>query len=692
MHELLAAMDPARRWQGRAVGAAVAGALIFGTWTLVPDREVVGPCDRAVLDAELAAVWNPERREEVATSLRASDRPYAGETADLLDARVESFAAAWLSTRENTCALSPTATDGTPQLDGRTACLQHSLAHLDRLLANIAAGRIEVEKATDAAVKLPWPDTCESVVAAPEPDDDVARGLRARLLEAEAMRGGKDATAMELAARIAKEAEGDAYAQIRGDALELAGIAAANQRDAARAVEFLSAARDIAYAQGDSLRWFDRARRLATAESARFDYQRARHWLRDAQAAANRRELGVIKASELEISACIVETESTHLLEAEQHCRSAMKMLATEEGPAADECRSAAQLALGTVFRERGYLEESITLAEEQLEMAGRVRGSSHPVTAGLAMNLGLALDELHRSAEATPHLERAVAVFRDASSSWTPSALMNLGMNQLSLGNVDAADRTYAEALWLADPHSSVHARLRRNLAAVRMAQGRFEEALEIATDAGRDLEGKDREPWVPHGIKGHALWALGRHADAVSEQRQAIELAAAAHAAGVESSGWITLALRQRAMGTPADALHSLARAEEVLRRAGSEVDAQVPRALMAVPLVALGKVDDAVAHLDSVPTNPDDWKSELPAILDHGWALVHITRGEIVLARQRVRHALQTDSARDRKPSAMNDALFELAITLGLAAELPPPWNQRSAAPSRITSPAP
>lgn len=127
--------------------------------------------------------------------------------------------------------------------------------------------------------------------------------------------------------------------------------------------------------------------------------------------------------------------------------------------------------------------------------------------------NLGAALHELGRDAEAATRLRRAIAIRAD----YVP-AYGNLGVSLRALGEVDAAIEVYRQGLALAPDDGDLH----YNLANALLARGRAEEAAGHLRAAAR---GPSDSAGV-HNNLGLALYTQGRLTEAVREFELAVAL----------------------------------------------------------------------------------------------------------------------------------------------------------------------
>lgn len=106
---------------------------------------------------------------------------------------------------------------------------------------------------------------------------------------------------------------------------------------------------------------------------------------------------------------------------------------------------------LGFVARRRGQLQEAESHFLGALAIKVRVLGWAHATVATTLTSLGSVLLRLRRAAEALTHLERALQIFAGCSGEAGPALAlvrMTRGQAQLQLGQRDAAERSFVDAL----------------------------------------------------------------------------------------------------------------------------------------------------------------------------------------------------------------------------------------------------
>ena len=155
---LLAAVERAtsRPRRGRLWGL-VAGAAAVAATASVAGFRAHHPCDADPLD--LAAVWTPARRLEVATNLAQIPDLYASALGERVGTRLDSHAQRWRSAYDQVCASdTPRAT-----VAARLECLDRTASQLDQVAKALSTLTIEdIGKATALLDGLRTPDACTS--------------------------------------------------------------------------------------------------------------------------------------------------------------------------------------------------------------------------------------------------------------------------------------------------------------------------------------------------------------------------------------------------------------------------------------------------------------------------------------------------------------------------------------------------
>ncbi len=238
MSEMLAELgrDPAvkrRRLLASTALAGLVGAASFGAATLSSSAAAV--CEGA--EAELAHVWDADRKIAVERALLATGVPYAAETWQRVAPQLDAYAHDWAAMRTEACETHRQGTHSDRLYDLRTTCLDLRRAGLDALAEALTdADPTTVEKAATAATNLPRLASCADTHAlgqavAPPEDPKVAarvQVLREALARVQALGdAGKYRRGLELVVPLRAEAEKLGYqpllaeAELREGSLEM---------------------------------------------------------------------------------------------------------------------------------------------------------------------------------------------------------------------------------------------------------------------------------------------------------------------------------------------------------------------------------------------------------------------------------------------------------------------------------------
>ena len=227
MTELLAVLerDPARRlWRAATV---VGTAAITGVVSIsAVGANAVEVCPDA--HAELAGIWDAERRSSVEASVRATAPGQAGELLLRVEPRLDDYAAAWSAMRNESCIAHAEGRQSAQLFDQRTACLDQRRASLAATVDAVAnAESTRLDNAIKAVLALPALETCADVDALtaeiPPPEDPAVRTRvqqhRQRLARAEVLEAtGQTLPGLELVHSVFADAEALAYRPLFAEA------------------------------------------------------------------------------------------------------------------------------------------------------------------------------------------------------------------------------------------------------------------------------------------------------------------------------------------------------------------------------------------------------------------------------------------------------------------------------------------
>lgn len=579
MTDLLAVLARDRAARLRRWGAALALGGI-ATTAIVWQSQREAPCSD--LDAPIRALWNDERRTELAAEFAASGAAYAEGAWTAIAERTDAWTNAWIAEATAACrATEVQRTQSTELLDRRVACLDGRRRQLDALLRVFAdPDKAAIERGPQAIERLPRPEGCAEVDVlgrrAPIPTEPDARATYDALVDrVAAAKAAYDTGAYARAKELAEPLVADAVqlghrpteAEARlvlGDALDELGDSEGAQRELHATI----AAAEAGGADDVSARaWMDLAYTLAWTVG-------------DLDAAERALTLG---ESELEALGDPADMRGTitkiraailglrgRFGEAEPLARQAVDEL--ERGDAGPARVAAAQLSVGLLLYEGGRYEEALVATREAEADFADALGPVHPNTLSARSNAANILNQLRRTDEAlAEHL--AVLELREASlGADHPS----LGQNLNAIASAYYYTKQFARAIEYQRRAVALAVRtrgadhvetlvIRENLASFLPQAGLAEEALQVAQgvlEARRRVQGGDH-PDVVSALEsvGAALVHLDRPAEAMRYYADA-------------------LALADRALGSDhpllLDVLHGIAEVE-----------------------LALGKVEDARIH---------------------------------------------------------------------------------------------
>jgi DNA-binding SARP family transcriptional activator/tetratricopeptide (TPR) repeat protein len=204
--------------------------------------------------------------------------------------------------------------------------------------------------------------------------------------------------------------------------------------------------------------------------------------------------------------------------------------------------------------------------------------------------DVGMALGEIGRFAEAKSHLERAVELAEQSGSQeMRYLALCRLAIGQMESGDLGKAPDTLKAALDVARAAADLPAQAQtlNNLGHVYNQLGRHREALDFAEQARR-LAGDTPSTYTQLALlatTAESLQALGRATEAIEHAREAVRLSRA-----YGNSAYEALALRligqfQRELGQEAESAQSLRQSLSIYAQLGDRTEAAAVAALLGV-----------------------------------------------------------------------------------------------------------
>jgi hypothetical protein len=260
---LLAALvdgDPARRWRRRGI---VAGVAVVGIAAFVVGRagSDAGPrCSDG--RGELATVWDPTVRAELARRLATFKEPYAAAASARLLASIDTYAGSWAAGHRGACTAHARGKESDALLDRRMQCLGRARAALTsgvRVVRGARANTLDTAVATLA--ELPPLERCADAELLSDRIEPAPIAQRAAIdaldreiaaLEVEARVGGAHHVRVgEASMQLVTRARTLAYRPLLARALRLVGVAALARDARAEAVAPLREATTLALAARD---------------------------------------------------------------------------------------------------------------------------------------------------------------------------------------------------------------------------------------------------------------------------------------------------------------------------------------------------------------------------------------------------------------------------------------------------------
>ena len=252
MEAVLAALQPRYRKRRvlQAASLALGAAAVTGFFVMRSNQVEVAPCPSA--EPYLAGVWDEPVASAVGDSFIKTGDPIAATAFAKTSRLLDSYRQSWIAMRHSAC--EATHVDKTQtqwMLDLRIDCLDSARAELGALSeAFRSADKSTVQRSVRAASELPSIASCadEAALDAPlVPEDEQTRAeakqIRERLTEPKTLRRlGKAKDALEIALKVAADAEALKYRPLTAEALSLLGDLQDRTGDSKTAVKTLERA------------------------------------------------------------------------------------------------------------------------------------------------------------------------------------------------------------------------------------------------------------------------------------------------------------------------------------------------------------------------------------------------------------------------------------------------------------------
>jgi tetratricopeptide (TPR) repeat protein len=406
-------------------------------------------------EAKLAGVWDSVKQGQIERAFLATAKPFASAAFAGIRSRLSAHARSWVSMHTEACeATRLRGEQSEAVLDLRMDCLRRRLDEMNALTDLFARADAQiVEKAVEAAHGMTPLQTCVDVAGLTArvrpPADPVARAevdkLTSAFAQAQALRDtGKYLEALELAKRLAPDAQKIGYRPLEGEALYLLGTLQNRTGDEKAAEQSLEAASWAAEAgRDDELKAKISIELLFLLGYRKGRLAEAQQFGRRAAATVERLDQPPLLAAHLEYHLGSLALREGKHAEAEEHLKRSLEIREARLGPEhADVANTLTSLA--AVAREQGAYGQSFTYSSRALAILEKAVGLDHPVVADALTAMANALKHEGKPQEALPAYERALAIREKAIGPESPAvaaALSNLGTDLRALGR-------YAEAI----------------------------------------------------------------------------------------------------------------------------------------------------------------------------------------------------------------------------------------------------
>ncbi len=543
MRDLLAALERGRkRGRGRLWIAGVGLVAIAGAGVAVAATSERRKC-RAGTE-RIAQVWNPARRDRIASAYAALDLPYAASTWDRATPLLDAFSERWAEAYYDACAATRIHGEQSGvRLDQRMDCLAVQRAHFDSLLAEFEqpdAGL--VQRTVSATDRLPKPEDCADTERLDAPLSDPAQrelALQARSAYAEA---NARLAAGRFEAGLASAEEGLALVRdadlpaIEAELLQKLAVARRGLADYAaseKAVrEGLRAAARAGHERLVAGLWLDLLFQVAIQGDD----------LQQGVALADAAEIAVIEAgADLELRWSYEDKRAMLLRKlgdleaAEVHHRRAIEL--AEQGEAKPLTMAVLRNNFGVTLHQMARYREARAIHELALADDIEVLGEEHPMVAQSYNEVAQNCAELGDQACALANYERAIDI---AAATWGEEhpeyadALYNFSVFRYERLMFDDAERGVRRAMEIWEPKYGAESD-RMGIAwgmLGNIARGRDEPALsaehhEKAEQIFRKLYGDDHpKVSIPLSNRANALMDLERYDEALALHREALRI----------------------------------------------------------------------------------------------------------------------------------------------------------------------
>ena len=528
MEALLADLshDPrAAAWKLGA-GAGVAALISLAAFGFLRGGHTQALCSGG--DEQLAAAWNPARREAIRSAFGAMHAPYAARSADGAIAALDEYARRLADMSRSACEATRVRGQQSEELlDLRMQCLGERRQEMSVVASALAAADSETaQRALRIVQSLSSIDDCANVRLLKEPlkppSDPAARArvqaLRDRIARARGLDdAGKYADSFAELGQVVESLQPLGYLPLEAEARYEFGRAQAHRGDDKAAAATLEQAMLAAEAGHHDRIAADAAadlvRELAQGGEQQFDAALA--WSQHAAAWIRRIGGDDATQSRLAHNVGILQFRRGKYELAMTSFQEALRLREKVFGPEhANSLESLMEIA--NTYEAQGKRAEAADIGRRVLAATEKSLGPDHPAVAASLVNLGAALGNQKKVPEALAMYQRALTIFErsfPADHPFIATCLLNMGESYALLGRLDdglaTAERALAMQRRLEGPH---HPQVAIALGAVGELQGQRGDWAQALAAEEEALAIQEQALGPKHPDLADTLIALGR------------------------------------------------------------------------------------------------------------------------------------------------------------------------------------
>lgn len=519
------------RWIGAGATVALLGAVGMA-WAFGRAQSADDPCPRPT--DRIAKVWSPARRDALQAHLLMIDPMLGAQRFTVANAVFDRGADRWMNQHVDACESSHAGRQSGALLDRRMSCLDRALLEIDDTVAVLekAVDRFTLDNAMKATTSLPALDDCADVKALtellPRPTNPVQRAeadaLTRELVDIDVARrtgGTKTTHAEERAAAAVARARKLGDPETLARALRsLSDVQVENEAGEASFATYKEAITAASAAHDDRMAadlWGDYLRTLVSLNKT----PEARTLMPAAEAANARAKSNVRLQVRLLNVKSLVALADGDVNGAKAAVDEALAILeaAGSNAPGSSLREQVIEVKdhAGRLFAAKDDFRGFADNTRDNLALANEMYGPDHPVTMRLHFNLGIAHRRLGDEEAALKEFREAARIgeARLAPSPSLADYLFGVGSTLLAMERVEDAtpylERSVAMARSTLPPGDARLAGPVSALAAAYTDGKRFDEALPLLHENIAILEKRGGEPDEKLGI---AYWNLGNWA----------------------------------------------------------------------------------------------------------------------------------------------------------------------------------